>query len=526
MAPPRGEGMTTEPPRDQVEAAQPALLDGYPGTQVDEASATDGRLDPRYPDVMAVLDGIGAEELNGRAIAEQHRRAAGGVLFAATIDGRRVDRPFPLDLVPRVIDAATWHHLARGAEQRARALNAFLADIYGDAAEPGRRLPAIVDAGLVPVELVRATPGYRREAAGINPGGRPRAVVYGLDLLADADGRFVVLEDNLQVPSGLAYALANRTSMVRALPELRPLLDAVRDPAESPVLLAAALRSCAPPDCPRPEPRLVLLSDGPDNSAWYEHRTLAEQMGVDLVGADDLVAHDGGVGQRSSRGELMPVDVVYRRFGHDELLDGSAVGELLVDAARRGKVSICNAPGNGVADDKAVYAFVGQMVRFYLGEEPLLADVGTWVLADPGQYDAVRGRMEQLVVKPVDGSGGEGVMIGPELTVDEVADLEQRVADRPGAFIAQDVVEFSTHPTLVPDAQPPLQPRRVDLRLFVVSGADGPVTLPVALSRVARGAEGLLVNSSAGGGSKDTWILRQVRETDLSDAPERETPPR
>ncbi len=171
-------------------------------------------------------------------------------------------------------------------------------------------------------------------------------------------------------------------------------------------------------------------------------------------------------------------------------------------------MSICNAPGNGVADDKAVYAFVGPMIRFYLGEEPLLADVGTWVLADPGQYEAVRGRMEQLVVKPVDGSGGEGVMIGPELSADQVADLEERVADRPEAFIAQDVVEFSTHPTLVPDAQPPLQPRRVDLRMFVVSGAGGPVTLPAALSRVARGADGLLVNSSAGGGSKDTWILR------------------
>ncbi len=264
---------------DAGHADQPALLDGYPGTEVDEATATDGGLDPRYPDVMAVLERIGAAELHTRAIAEQHRRGAAGVLFAATIDEQRVEQPFPLDLVPRVIDADTWQHLARGAEQRARALNAFLADVYGDGAEPDRRLPAIVAAGLVPQELIRATPGYRPESAGVNPAGRPRAVVYGLDLLADADGRFVVLEDNLQVPSGLAYALANRTSVVRALPELGPLQDAIYDPGEAPALLAAALRSCAPPDCARAEPRLVVLSDGPENSAWYEHRTLAERDG-------------------------------------------------------------------------------------------------------------------------------------------------------------------------------------------------------------------------------------------------------
>jgi carboxylate-amine ligase len=483
------------------------LLDGYPGTPIDEATHPEHGVDPRYPDVLAVLDAVGAVELAERTAAEQAARAERGVLFVAMIDGRRVDQPFPLDLVPRVIDAQTWGHLAAGAEQRARALNAFLADVYGDASDSSSE-PAIVAAGLVPAALVRAAPGYRPDGVGLVGRGLPRAVLYGLDLLADADGKFVVLEDNLQVPSGLAYALANRDSLLAAVPELGALAADVHDPAVAIEVLGGALRSCAPPNCPRPEPAIVLLSDGPDNSAWYEHRTLATLLEVPIVGADDLFPHDGGIGRRAIDGAVEPVDVIYRRFGHDDLTGDSPLGALLLTAARAGRLTVCNAPGNGVADDKAIYAFVGSMIRFYLGEEPLLDDVGTWVLADPRQYAAVRGRMDEVVVKPVDGSGGAGVMIGPDLSAAQVADLEQTVADRPQGYIAQDVVEFSTHPTLVPSDPPVLRPRRVDLRLFVISGPAGPVAVPAALSRVARDADGLLVNSSAGGGSKDTWIFR------------------
>ncbi len=486
------------------------LLEGYDATHVDEAAGIDGVIDPLYPEVLAILDALGAPELVIRSAAEEDRRTTAGVLFTAQIDGESVEQPFPLDLVPRLIDAGTWAELSAGAEQRARALNLFLADVYADGiAEPAGRVPAIVAAGLIPERLVRDAPGYRAGAVGLAPGGRPRATVHGLDLLSDGAGKFVVLEDNLQVPSGLGYALANRRSLLAAVPELAGRMAAIREPDEAVRLLGAALRSCAPPAVDPATVQVAVLSDGPANSAWFEHRTLAEEMGVPVVAPADLVPVGDRVGARLPGGDLIVIDVVYRRLGNDDLLDGSAAGDLLVGAARAGTVTICNAPGNGVADDKAIYAFVGPMIRFYLGEEPLLADVGTWVLGDPSQYAAVRGRMEELVVKPVDGSGGEGVMIGPELTADQVSQVEAAVAANPEGFIAQDVIRFSTHPTLDPEhvAGPSLQPRRVDLRMFVVSGADGPVTVPAALSRVARGADGLLVNSSQGGGSKDTWIL-------------------
>ena len=245
-----------------------------------------------------------------------------------------------------------------------------------------------------------------------------------------------------------------------------------------------------------------MLSDGPANSAWFEHRTLAEEMGVPVVHPDSLQASGSGI-SAAVDGEQLGIDVVYRRLGNDELLGDTAAGALLRRAAAAGTVSIANAPGNGVADDKAVYAFVGPMIRYYLDERPILDDVGTWVLSDPGQYGAVRGRMGELVVKPVDGSGGEGVMIGPTLSDAQVDELERTVALAPHRFIAQEVITFSTHPTLCGAT---LQPRHVDLRLFVLSGRQT-VVVPTALTRVALAAGGLLVNSSQGGGSKDTWVV-------------------
>ena len=248
-----------------------------------------------------------------------------------------------------------------------------------------------------------------------------------------------------------------------------------------------------------------MLSDGPENSAWFEHRTLAAEMGVPVLRPADLMAVDGGIGARTDDG-LIGIDVLYRRVGHSELVDDqdSAVGEMLRSALRAGTVALVNAPGNGVADDKAIYAFVRPMIQFYLGEDPILDDVGTWVLADPSQYEAVRGRMGELVVKPVDGSGGEGVMIGPDLSAAQAAQLEKDVAAAPERYIAQEVVRFSTHPTLL-DGR--IQPRHVDLRIFALSHSMTSVDVPpIGLTRVALQPEGLLVNSSQGGGSKDTWI--------------------
>ncbi len=472
------------------------LVDGYGPVPLDEAIDTAGEVREPYQRLLATLDEIGDQGMDARRIELERYRAHEGIVFTAHIDGQYSEQVFPLDPVPRLIGASSWAHLEAGAAQRARALNAFLADVYS-----GRPQAAIIADGIIPERVVRGVPGYRPAAAELAPGGQPRATVHGLDLLTDQDGRWVVLEDNLQVPSGLGYTLANRRSLAASFPELGETVPSVRSPEVIGSLLRRALVDAAPPRCVRSEPQVVVLSDGPTNSAWYEHRTLAAEMGVPVVHPDDLVADGENVAARTANG-LWGIDVVYRRLGNDELLGDTAAGRLLRAASAVGTVSIANAPGNGVADDKAIYAFVGPMIRYYLGEEPVFADVGTWVLGEPDQYAAVRGRMGDLVVKPVDGSGGEGVMIGPELTKAQVAELEQHVAAAPHRFIAQEVIHFSTHPTLI---GPNLRPRHVDLRLFVLSGVET-VVVPAGLTRVALAADGLLVNSSQGGGSKDTWV--------------------
>lgn len=480
-----------------------ALLPDYGRPPLDEAIDPSGAVRDPYRPVLSALGALGADGLGARVADMEAARAAEGIVFTAHVEGRLQEQVFPLDPVPRLIGADTWRHLEAGAVQRARALNAFLADVYGSGPDgpAADRRPDIVADGVIPASLVTHVPGYQPAASSLVPGGTPRATVYGLDLLTDQHGRWVVLEDNLQVPSGLGYALANRRSAAAAFPELHREAGSLQSPDSTGRLLHRALMDAAPPRCERSTPQVVVLSDGPANSAWFEHRTLAQEMGVPVVHQDDLRSNGSGVGAVVD-GEHLDIDVVYRRLGNDELLGDTAAGTLLRRAAAAGTVAIANAPGNGVADDKAVYAFVGPMIRYYLGEQPILDDVGTWVLSDPGQYAAVRGRMGELVVKPVDGSGGEGVMIGPTLSAAKVQDLERTVARAPHRFIAQEVISFSTHPTLCGTT---LEPRHVDLRLFVLSGTQT-VVVPTALTRVALAAGGLLVNSSQGGGSKDTWV--------------------
>ena len=482
---------------DQSPGSDLRLLRDYGDVPLDEAIDPAGGIRDAYAAVLPHLDGVDLESTAQRL--ELLRREA-GVVFIAPVDGEQVAQVFPLDPVPRIIGARTWAHLAAGAAQRSRALNALLADVYGDdGREPGTPARIVAD-GVIPDSVVRGAPGYQPAAWGLAPGGQPRAAVVGLDLLTDEQGRWVVLEDNLQVPSGMAYALANRRTLAAAVPSLADLPPVHESPERLGRLLGDTFRSLAPPRATG-RPQVVVLSDGPDNSAWFEHRTLAAEMGVPIVLPDQLEPDGKGIATRTADGRLLPVDVLYRRLGTDELLDGP-VADLVTGAVRRGCLTVVNAAGNGVADDKAIYAFVGPMIRYYLGEEPILADVGTWVLADPGQYDAVRGRLGELVVKPVDGAGGEGVAIGPEMTAAALDELEEAVAAAPERFIAQEVIRFSTHPTLIGDA---LQPRHVDLRLFVLHGAEV-VVPPVALSRVALESDALVVNSSQGGGSKDTWI--------------------
>ncbi len=489
------------PGRHVTELSSPSgvgLLRGYGRMPLDEAVDPGELVREPYRQIIGTLDAIGSVGLAQRTSEMEAERGRQGIVFTAQQNGQPREQVFPLDPVPRLIGRSSYQHLAAGAAQRARALNAFLADVYS-----GSPVPSIVADGIIPDRLVRGAPGFRAAAAVLAPGGRPRATVYGLDLLTDQDGRWVVLEDNLQVPSGLGYALANRRSLAAAFPDLHSAAAPLASPEVIGGLLHRALLDAAPPQCPRSEPQVVVLSDGPANSAWYEHRTLAGEMGAPVVHPDDLTGDGSGVAARTPEG-LLPVDVVYRRLGADELLGESPAAVLLRNASRAGTVSLANVPGNGVADDKAIYAFVGPMISYYLGEEPLLLDVGTWVLAERSQYEAVRGRLGDLVVKPVDGSGGEGVMIGPDLSAAQVAAVEAEVAASPERFIAQNVIRFSTHPTLI---GPSLVPRHVDLRIFVLSGAET-VVVPAGLTRVALRADGLLVNSSQGGGSKDTWLPR------------------
>jgi uncharacterized circularly permuted ATP-grasp superfamily protein len=452
---------------------------------------------PGCAGVMGYLDRLG-EELHERQEAAELAIASMGISFTVYAEKGNIDRAWPFDVIPRVIELREWEQVSKGLIQRLRALNLFIGDLYGEA--------RVLADGIVPAEIVKGSPNYRPECIGIRPPQGTWAHISGSDLVRGGDGVFRVLEDNLRVPSGLGYAVSNRRTAAAALPMLHPW-PGLRSPESIGAVLHAALAASAPPGCPRSSPRVAVLSDGPSNSAWYEHRLLADAMGVPVVQPDELRGDADGV-TAAIGGREVPIDVLYRRLGDDELIDGPPISEsanaLLLAASRVGSVSVVNTPGNGVADDKAMYAFVHTMITYYLGEEALIGDVGTWVLADPDQYEGVRNRLHELVVKPVDGSGGAGVMIGPDLTEVEIAAMRAEVEAAPHRFIAQEVIRFSSHPTLTAGG---LAPRHVDLRVFALAGRDGEVTVPdVALSRVALESEGLLVNSSRGGGSKDTWL--------------------
>jgi len=489
----------------------PGVFARYPGSTIDEAVASGGEVRPGYEAIaqeLSVLGGVGITAVVG-AIAQERRIR--GVVFGTFNDGRLEERPFPVCPVPRVLSAADWDHVSRGVEQRTRALNAFLADVYRSAGR--RRTDAdrdaeVVRAGVVPASLIAASPGNRPAAVGFAVPGQQRITVSGLDLL-HGPGGWVVLEDNLRVPSGIGYALTNRDSGRAALPQLYAGAEAggLVDPAESVALLRAALADAAPQGVTG-VPQLALLTDGPLNTAWFEHRLLAESMGIPIATPDRLWPTPTGGVAVQVEGDRVPVDVLYRRFDEAELAahltpSGMPVDVLLGEAVRAGKLAVANVPGNGVADDKAVYRFVPEMIRFYLGEEPVLAAVPTWVLADAGDLAEVRDRLHELVVKPVDGYGGRGVVFGPLCSAAELAELQAEVLSAPHRFVAQEPVDFSTVPTVVDGS---LVPRRADLRVFAVAGSSTRA-LPAPLTRVALEEGSLLVNSSQGGGSKDTWVL-------------------
>jgi uncharacterized circularly permuted ATP-grasp superfamily protein len=480
------------------------LLDGYEvGGFFDEVHADDASVRPHYRQLVARLEGFTPDELERRERIRDRLFRTQGITFTLSGDADGLERTFPMDLLPRIIPADEWEVIERGVVQRVTALNRFLEDLY-----VGEQ--AAVRDGVVPRWLVHTAEGFRREAFGIPVPHGARCLVSGVDLVRDADGTYRVLEDNLRNPSGVSYVLENRAAMTRVLP-VAFAAQRVRPVDHYGPMLLGALRSVAPPSAGE-NPTAVVLTPGVHNSAYFEHAFLARQMGVELVEGRDLVVDEHVVAMRTTRG-LERVDVIYRRID-DDFLDpvvfrpDSLLGVPgLLSAARAGNVTIVNAVGNGVADDKAVYAFVPDLVRFYLGEEPILPNVETHLLWDAEQRAAVLDRLDELVIKPVGASGGYGLVIGPRASDEELAHVRSRIEADPRGYIAQEVVALSRHPTLV-DGR--FEGRHIDLRPFAIAGESVEV-LPGGLTRVALTAGSLVVNSSQGGGSKDTWVLEADR---------------
>src|SRR3954451_19886052 len=458
--------------------------------------AADGEPKTRdsYRDIYSSLARMTQEELRGRTDALASSYLAQGVTF----DFAGEERPFPLDAVPRVIEEDEWRRVERGIQQRVRALEPFLADVYGPQ-------PAIRDR-VVPATLVTSSSHFHRQAAGIEPANGVRIQVSGIDLIRDERGAWRVLEDNVRVPSGVSYVISNRRVMAQTLPELFVSMR-VRPVGEYPNRLLQALRASAPAGVE--DPTVVVLTPGVYNSAYFEHTLLARLMGVELVEGRDLFCSAGRVFMRTTAGPTR-VDVIYRRVD-DEFLDplqfraDSMLGSPgLMLAARLGNVTIANAVGNGVADDKLVYTYLPEIIRYYLAEDAILPNVHTWRLEDPGALEEVLDRLDELVVKPVDGSGGKGLVVGPAASRAELDDLRVRLQMDPRGWIAQPVVQLSTIPTLVDDG---VRPRHADLRPFAVNDGTDVWVLPGGLTRVALPEGQLVVNSSQGGGSKDTWVV-------------------
>lgn len=471
------------------------LLDSYPrGPAYDEMFGADGLPHPHTRALFDALQTLTGEDLARRAEARDRSFRDQGVVFSHGGE----EWLFPLDLIPRLIPAAEWELVEAGVVQRVRALEAFLADVYG-AAE-------VVRDGVVPRSLLTTAAGLCRPAQGIQPPNGVRVHLAGIDLVRDQAGVMRVLEDNLQVPSGMSYVVENRRTMARVFPGLF-LQQQVRPVASYPGRLLDALRQSAPPGAA--EPTVVLLTPGVRNAAYFEHAFLARKMGIALVEGRDLICRDNVLYMRSIGGQQR-VDVVYRRI-NDDFLDpvhfrpDSIVGcPGILNAARAGNVTIANAVGNGVADDKLTYTFVPALIEYYLGERPLLPNVETYRLDDPDVRAQCLDRLDQLVVKPVDGSGGNGIVIGPQATDAELAALRERVLAAPRGWIAQELVLLSTSPAQLGDR---LLPRHIDLRPFAINDGERVRVLPGGLTRVALREGSLIVNSSQGGGSKDTWVL-------------------
>ncbi len=509
----------------RVRRAMGDLFDGYALADGTGVLAYDEMFDappsprPGSAGIFEALQALSASDLDKRCAARDRTFRDQGITFSLSGE----ERPFPLDLVPRVITADEWTTIETGVSQRIRALEAFLADIYDGHS-------SILDDGIVPRRLVTTSTHFHREAYAVSPPNGVRVHVGGIDLVRDADGTFKVLEDNLRTPSGISYVVENRRTMARVFPELFAS-HRVRPVAAYPARLLEALRASAPKrggGVGGGEPTVVVLTPGVYNSAYFEHTFLARQMGVELVEGRDLVCRSDVLYMRTTEGEQR-VDVVYRRID-DEFLDpmhfrgNSVVGcPGILNAARAGNVAIANAVGNGVADDKLMYTYVPDMIRYYLTEEPVLSNVTTYRLEDPEQRAHALARLDQLVVKPVDASGGYGIVVGPQASAEVLEETRASIEADPRGFIAQEVVTLSTSPTKIDER---LEPRHVDLRPFAVNDGTKVWVVPGGLTRVALPRGSLVVNSSQGGGSKDTWVLAATAAGGVRPAPDDDDEPR
>jgi len=445
-----------------------------------------------------IVDGVGADALCERQAAAEAEILTMGISFTVYTDGDNIDRAWPYDVIPRIIEGRRWDAVDAGLRQRLDALNRFIDDIYGE--------QRIIADGVFPAELLDDSVNYRPQCRGVRPSGGVWAHICGSDLV-EHDGQFFVLEDNLRVPSGVSYLLENRAVTKRVFADLFATRN-IRPVDNYTDELQRVLTAIAPAGVRRP--RIAVLTPGIFNSAYFEHSFLAQRLGADLVeGADLVVGRDDHVYMRTIEG-LERVDVIYRRiddlfldpavFREDSLIGVSG----LMRAWAAGKVAIANAPGAGVADDKVVYAWVPDMIRYYLGEEPRIDNVPTWRCMYPEERRHVLDNLDQLVVKPANESGGYGLMIGDRATDEERAACAAAIEADPRNWVAQPILNLSTEPTVVGDGA--IAPRHVDLRPFVLSGAGGFVTAG-GLTRVALREGSLVVNSSQGGGSKDTWVV-------------------
>jgi uncharacterized circularly permuted ATP-grasp superfamily protein len=452
----------------------------------------------QYRPLYTQLLNLGADELRRSKQEADQSFFNQGITFTVYGSEKGTERIFPHDLLPRIITAAEWETIERGLTQRITALNLFLKDVYHEA--------RIIEEGVVPGKIVYTCKHYRREMRGIKVPRDVYVTVVGTDLIRTPEGNFVVLEDNLRVPSGVSYMLTSRRVMKHIFPTLFRKCR-VRPIEQYSQVLLSALKSLAPEG--RTEPTVVLLTPGSYNSAYFEHTYLARQMGIELVEGRDLLVHDNVVYMRTTFG-LQRVDVIYRRIDDDYLdplvFEGhSALGAVgLFNAYRAGNVAFANALGTGVADDKAIYAYVPKIIKYYLNEDPILENVETLLMSDAAQRDHVCQKLDQYVVKAVGESGGYGMLIGPHSTSEQRSEFRDRIMAEPRNYIAQPTINLSTAPCFVDGT---IEPRHVDLRPYVVYGENITI-VPGGLTRVALRKGSLVVNSSQGGGSKDTWVLQ------------------